>query len=1323
MGALILGGAAPAVAAPTTVSSVDLEDGTTGSWTRSGGTDSTLRVIDLDGGKVLQVADRDADYVGIQSPTGIYEAGTTYDFSLRLRLAPGTPDTSARLVMKPAYTWIGNTTVTASGWTTISGSYTTDAGDVSGLQAYIGTSDIAGTPAFTYYVDDISVTTGAATGGGEVPDVAPGGAVNPTTTPVSAAQGTGNVAALTFDDGPNPGTTPALLDFLAENDIRAVFCVIGQNITAPGGADLLRRIVAEGHVLCNHSTTYDDMGSLTQDQAATRMAENLTIIRTALGDDDYPVPYFRAPNGSWGNTPAAAVSLGMQPLAVINTINDWETQDVPTLTANLRAATRPGQVVLVHDGGGDRTGSLAAVRTVVTERLADGWTFTLPEGAPAGEPGGGEPQPGDVLIDSTFDSGDLDGWSARAGSETSDPQVTVVDGGADDTPSAAQVGQRTHEGDGIQRDIVGLLEPGKTYALSAAVRFAPGATPGQGLTLSARTVSGGTQNFANLLQIENATATGWTTVRGEFTVPTYDSAAEIYIEARYNSGNTSTFLVDQVRISVPEAAQVDTSLTAVKDTVDFPLGVAIDSRETTGAASELLLHHFNQITPENHMKVEAWYTGPGQFARNAEATALLDFAQAEDIGLYGHVLVWHSQTPAWFFQDDSGRELTTSDADKQMLRDRLRTHIFDIAASIADDYGPYGSDTNPLIAWDVVNEVISDQATPDGLRTSRWHQVLGEEFIHLAFRYADEAFNEEYAAAGADRPVKLFINDYNTEIDAKGAQYAALVERLREANVPIDGVGHQFHTSINTPITALRGALERFEGFGLMQAVTELDVTINPADDPNRVRQGYYYRDVFNLMRDYHAAAPAAEKIFSATVWGLTDTRSWRAEQQPLLFTGGLQPKPAYYGAIDDSTGLPSLITTANVFEGDVEADADFTDAPEWRNLPFQPLTANAGGWQARWNADHLAVIVRSTATPNRVAFTYGEQEYFYAPGVEGSVAGAQEVVEGVTYTLAHLPHAGVEAGQGADFDVRLLRGDEVVGAWNSPGATGRLSFLEPLSFLQVPQLAAPTVDGQVDAAYADAAVATTGRTVEGSAEGASAEVRMLWQGNTLYALFDVTDPVIDLSGSDPWQQDSVELFLDLGNTKAGTYGPNDTQIRISADNVLSFGSGNTAIQQARVAASATARTDTGYRVEVAIDLVGQSGGQSNVPLGGLDTVQGIDFQVNDGRPEGRFSVKTWADPTGTGYQSTARWGVAALVAEATDPGTDTGTDPGTDTGTDPGTTPAPGTASGPLPPSRGSADALATTGSAGPWGALALGALMVLGGAVLALRRRGQRT
>ncbi len=202
-----------------------------------------------------------------------------------------------------------------------------------------------------------------------------------TTKPLKAASGEGLVCALTFDDGPNGKDTVALLDFLAARGIRAVFAVIGEQIHAHGGAEILRRTVADGHVLCNHSTSFADMGGWDADAVRADMLENLAIIRDALGNPEAPVPFWRAPNGSWGVTAEVAVELGMQPLDVINTIEDWVDQDAGLLAQRLREVMTPGELVLAHDGGGDRAGTVAAVQRVVDERLAEGWAFALPLGA------------------------------------------------------------------------------------------------------------------------------------------------------------------------------------------------------------------------------------------------------------------------------------------------------------------------------------------------------------------------------------------------------------------------------------------------------------------------------------------------------------------------------------------------------------------------------------------------------------------------------------------------------------------------------------------------------------------------------------------------------------------------------------------------------------------------------------------------------------------------------------------------------------------------------------------------------------------------------
>ena len=154
---------------------------------------------------------------------------------------------------------------------------------------------------------------------------------------------------------------------------------------------MLRRTVAEGHHLAAHAMTYDDLGSWEPDRVRADLEATVATIRAALGDPAASVPWFRAPNGHWGCSAAVAVELGLQPLGVTGTIDDWRTQDVDMLEGNLRAAIRPGGIVLAHDGGGDRRGTVQALGTVLPQWLGAGWRFTRP----AHPDLDGRPAPGD----------------------------------------------------------------------------------------------------------------------------------------------------------------------------------------------------------------------------------------------------------------------------------------------------------------------------------------------------------------------------------------------------------------------------------------------------------------------------------------------------------------------------------------------------------------------------------------------------------------------------------------------------------------------------------------------------------------------------------------------------------------------------------------------------------------------------------------------------------------------------------------------------------------------------------------------------------------
>jgi endo-1,4-beta-xylanase len=846
-----------------------------------------------------------------------------------------------------------------------------------------------------------------------------------------------------------------------------------------------------------------------------------------------------------------------------------------------------------------------------------------------------EAPPAETVISTDFESG-LDGWVPR-GDADGDPTVALTTDESHSPTHAALVSNRTTQGDGIGHDVTGLMQPGTTYVITAWVKFAAG-SPADTLWLSMRRTNDGTDSYDTVGQFTNVPGDSWKQVSATYSMAAAD-AAFLYFESTYPDGTSASFLVDDITVQTQAGPVIEPDLTPLKDTVSFPVAVAIDSRETTGAYSQLLLLHFDQITPENHMKPEAWYDAGGNFRINPEATALMDYAQANGLRVYGHTLVWHSQTPAWFFQHDDGTPLTSSDADKAMLRARLHDHIFNVAQSLSDGWGPFGSSTNPLVAFDVVNEVVSDGTTEaDGLRRSAWYNVLGEEYIDLAFNYANEAFNQTYAADGVSHPVMLTINEYNTEQSGKRQRLHDVVVRLLGRGLPVDIVGHQFHLNLSTPVQSLDDTLAAFEDLPVKQLVSEMDVTTGtPVDQAKLIDQGYYYRDAFRIFRAH------ASRIYSVTLWGLYDTRSWRnSAGAPLLFTGALKAKPAYYGAIDGQ--LDPRMRSAFVFGGSVPLDGAATSALEWQKLPLHTFgDGDKVGFQLRWESDHMSafVTVKDTTSDaaDAVTFKLGDSTYAFNRAGTGDVPGVVAEVAGGWKAVVHLPLTDAALDDQLSSDVSVTDGSTTV-AWNDAGAIGTLTLVEPVSFTDVaPTPTAPTIDGDVDSVWALANTVSTDKQISGT-DGATATVKTLWQDDTLYVLAHVTDPILDDTGSDPWIQDSVEIYVDAGNVKNGSYRYDDTQIRINYKNVTSFGTGDETYQRNRLV-SATKVVDDGYVVEASISLL---------EAGGVGTFHGLDFQVNDASGGARTGIKNWADPTGAGYQSTSRWGVGRLARDMSVP-------------------------------------------------------------------------
>lgn len=326
----------------------------------------------------------------------------------------------------------------------------------------------------------------------------------------------------------------------------------------------------------------------------------------------------------------------------------------------------------------------------------------------------------------------------------------------------------------------------------------------------------------------------------------------------------------------------------------FLIGTAADLPR--GYSDVELAHikaNYNIITPENSMKPQP--THPSEDTYNwGTPDAMVQWCESNHIKVWGHTLAWHSQTANWFFQGTNGERVT-----REVAMDRLKNHIF-------TEVGRY---KGRVYGWDVVNEAINDSGNSEteNLRSSSpWIRAVGPDYLTMAFKWAHEA----------DPNALLFYNDYNIERGAvtNGGKHASsmlLLKRLIKDGAPINGVGIQGHWHLDTNLEDVEKAISNYESLGLKIGISELDVTARgensgafptrggggPITEEAYQRQAQVYGKLFEIFMRH------SKSISRVTFWGISDRRSWRSDQKPLIFDAQLQPKPAYQSIIDVAQG------------------------------------------------------------------------------------------------------------------------------------------------------------------------------------------------------------------------------------------------------------------------------------------------------------------------------------------------------------------------------------------------------------------------------------
>jgi endo-1,4-beta-xylanase len=335
----------------------------------------------------------------------------------------------------------------------------------------------------------------------------------------------------------------------------------------------------------------------------------------------------------------------------------------------------------------------------------------------------------------------------------------------------------------------------------------------------------------------------------------------------------------------------------LKDALEgrFFVGAAVGPAITLGkdtASLALVLQHFNSVIAENCMKAGRIHPEEGRYNFTL-ADRFIEFAQEHDMYTVGHCLIWHSQAPRWFFTDDGGNEVS-----REVLIERMKEHI----STVVERY------KGKVHVWDVVNESFEDDGS---WRKTKYYEIIGEEYVELAFRFAHEA----------DPEAELIYNDYSMFHEGRRDAVVRLVQSFKEKGVQIDGVGMQAHYFLEEPtMKEFEDAIVAFGNAGVDVHITELDISALPnpwnstsAEISNRAE----YREIMNpypgglpdsvltavnerWVEFFRLFLKHEDKIRRVTTWGVSDRYSWKNNfpifgrtDYALLFDRDFQPKAA----------------------------------------------------------------------------------------------------------------------------------------------------------------------------------------------------------------------------------------------------------------------------------------------------------------------------------------------------------------------------------------------------------------------------------------------